>query len=127
MEGHGILDADFERRAREAFDASVETVDDDLRVRLAAARRAAVAAADRPARRAAWGAWASAAALATVACVAVIVWRTETSAPVVAQSGAASVDAVELLADSEGLAIVEDDLAFYECLDTVQSDAGSAG
>ena len=127
MQGRGIPDAEFERRAREAFDASVDTVDDDLRVRLAAARRAAVEAADRPARRAAWGAWASAAALATVAFVAVILWRTETSAPVVAQSGAASVDAVELLADAGGLAIVEDDLAFYEWLDTVQSDAGSAG
>ena len=127
MQGHGTADADFERRAREAFDASVDTVDDDLRVRLAAARRAAVAAADRPARRSAWGAWAPAAALATVACVALILWRTEAPTPVVAQSNTASVDAVELLADAEGLAIVEDDLAFYEWLDTVQSDAGSAG
>ena len=127
MQGHGTADADFERRAREAFDASVDTVDDDLRVRLAAARRAAVAAADRPARRSAWGAWAPAAALATVACVALILWRTETSAPQVAKSNTASVDTVELLADAEGLAIVEDDLAFYEWLDTVQSDAGSAG
>ena len=127
MQGRGNPETDFERRAREAFDASVDAVDDDLRVRLAAARRAAVRAADRPRRRAAWGAWAPAAALATVAFAAVIVWRTEAPAPVVAQSGAASADAVELLADSEGLAIVEDDLAFYEWLDTVQADAGSAG
>ena len=56
-----------------------------------------------------------------------IVWRTEAPTPVVAQSTATPVDAVELLADTEGLAIVEDDLAFYEWLDTVQSDTGSAG
>jgi hypothetical protein len=126
MQGRGNPDSDFERRAREAYDASVDAVDDDLRVRLAAARRAAVQAADRP-RRAAWGAWAPAAALATVAFAAVIVWRTEAPTPVVAQSTATPVDAVELLADTEGLAIVEDDLAFYEWLDTVQSDTGSAG
>ena len=127
MQGRDNADSDFERRAREAFDASVDTVDEELRVRLTAARRAAVQAADRPARRAAWGAWASAAVLATVAFAAVIVWRSEAPAPVVAQSNAVSVDAVELLADAEGLAIVEDDLAFYEWLDTVQSDTGSAG
>jgi hypothetical protein len=127
MQGRGSADSDFEQRAREAFDASVDTVDDELRVRLAAARRAAVQAADRPTRRAAWGAWAPAAALATVAIAAVIVWRSEAPAPAVAQSTAVSVDAVELLADTEGLAIVEDDLAFYEWLDTVQSDAGGAG
>ena len=127
MQGRGSTDAEFERRAREAYDASLDTVDDDLRVRLAAARRAAVQAADRPARRAAWSAWATAAVMATVAFGAVIVWRTEAPTPVVARSTAVSADAVELLADTEALAIVEDDLAFYEWLDTVQSDAGSAG
>jgi hypothetical protein len=120
-------ESDLERRAREVFDASVDAADDDLRVRLAAARRAAVQSVDRPSRRAAWGAWAPAAALATVAFAAVLVWRTESPTAVVARTSEATVDAVEMLADAEGLGLVENDLEFYEWLDSVQAGDGGAG
>ena len=120
-------DSDLERGARAAFDASVDAVDADTRARLAAARRAAVAAADRPGRTS-WGAWAPAAALATVAFAAVIAWRAGGPVSTVAQSPAAAVEPVELLADTEGLDLVEDDPAFYEWLETVEpADAGGAG
>lgn len=127
MTNRSTPDSDFERSARTAFDASVDATDEVTRARLAAARRAAVAAADRPARPT-WGAWAPAAALATVAFAAVIAWRAEMPAVTVARAPVAAVDPVELLADSEGLDLVENDLAFYEWLDTVApADGGGAG
>ncbi|MFO1406132.1 MAG: hypothetical protein U1F08_01230 [Steroidobacteraceae bacterium] len=119
-------ESDFERTARATFDAAVESTDADTRARLTAARRAAVAAADRPVR-ASWGRWAPATALATLAIAAVIAWRVEAPATV-ARAPDASIEPVELLADSEGLELVENDLAFYEWLDTVApADGGGAG
>ncbi len=118
------------RRAREVFDASVESLDAETRARLSRARFEAVEAAD-PARSSSWRTWVSAAAVAATVIVAVAIWRTPERAesPVaVAASADTALDAVDMLADGEALELVENDLAFYEWLDVTGLDAaGSAG
>ena len=118
------------RRAREVFDASVESLDAETRARLSRARFEAVEAVDR-ARSPRWRTWVPAAAVAATVVVAVAIWRAPERAelPVaVAASGDAALDAVEMLADGEALDLVENDLAFYDWLDVTGLDAaGSAG
>jgi anti-sigma-K factor RskA len=118
------------RRAREVFDASVESLDAETRARLSRARFEAVEAANR-ARSSGWRAWVPAAAVAATVIVAIAIWRTpeSTESPVaVAASADTALDAVEMLADAEALELVENDLAFYEWLDVTGLDAaGSAG
>jgi hypothetical protein len=118
------------RRAREVFDASVESLDAGTRARLSRARFEAVEAASRT-RSSSWRVWAPAAAVAATVIVAVAIWRApERAAPPVAAAASAdtALDAVEMLADGEALDLVENDLAFYEWLDVTGLDAtGSAG
>jgi hypothetical protein len=118
------------RRAREVFEASVESLDAGMRARLSRARFEAVEAVDR-ARSPGWRTWAPAAALAATVLVAVAIWWAPERAepPVaVAASGDAALDAVEMLADGEALDLVENDLAFYDWLDVTGLDAaGGAG
>jgi hypothetical protein len=118
------------RRAREVFDASVESLDAGTRARLSRARFEAVEAAGR-ARAISWRTWVPAAAVAATVIVAVAIWRMPGSAesPVTAAASAdAALDAVDLLADGEVLELVENDLAFYEWLEVAGLDAaGSAG
>lgn len=119
-----------ERRARELFDASVESLDARSRSRLAAARRAAVEHMRRPGRPA-WRTWVPATALASAALVTVLLWRMPPPESPVAADAArvdATLEPVELLAAGEDLDLVENDLAFYEWLDATEFDApGSAG
>jgi anti-sigma-K factor RskA len=118
------------RRAREVFDASVESLDAKTRARLSRARFEAVEAANN-ARSSSWRTWVPAAAVAATLIVAVAIWRTPERAesPVtVAASADTALDAVDMLADGEALDLVENDLAFYEWLDVTGLDAaGSAG
>ena len=104
------------RRAREVFEASVESLDAETRKRLSRARFEAVEAASR-ARSSSWRTWVPAAAVAATVIVAVAIWRTPERAesPVaVAASGDSALDTVDMLADAEALDLVENDLAFYE-------------
>jgi hypothetical protein len=107
------------RRARELFDASVESVDAGTAARLRRARQAAIESiAPRPAVR--WSLWVPAGALASTALLAVLLWRgPEAGAPPTARTAAndASLEAFELLVDDD-LALVEDDPAFYAWLAT---------
>ena len=118
------------RRAREVFDASVESLDAETRARLSRARIEAVEAASG-ARSSNSRVWVPAAAVAATVIVAVAIWRTPERAesPVaVAASAESALDAVEMLADGEALDLVENDLAFYEWLDVPGLDvAGNAG
>ena len=118
------------RRAREVFDASVESLDAETSARLSRARFEAVEAADH-ARSSSWPTWVAAAAVTAMVFVAVAIWRTPERAesPVaVAASGDTALDAADMLADGEMLDLVENDLAFYEWLDVTGLDAaGSAG
>ena len=119
------------RRAREVFEASVESLDAGTRARLGRARFEAVDAANRT-HSPGWRTWVpAAAAVAATVIVAVAIWRTPERAesPVaVAAPGDTALDAVEMLADGEALDLVENDLAFYDWLDVTGLDAaGSAG
>jgi hypothetical protein len=118
------------RRAREVFDASVESLDAGTRARLGRARFEAVEAASR-AHSSSWRTWVPAATVAATVIVAVAIWRMpeRTASPIaVAASGDTALDAVDMLADGEALDLVENDLAFYEWLDVTGLDAaGSAG
>ncbi len=108
-----------ESRARELFEASLESLDADARARLARARYAAVEAAESS-RRASWRTWVPAAALGASAVVAVLVWRPDSRGQAAAARPSADVDtleSVEMLADGEDLDLVQNDLAFYEWLD----------
>jgi hypothetical protein len=119
------------RRAREVFDASVESLDDEVRTRLCRARYEAVSAAERRTTRTAWRTWAPVAAMASTAIVAVLLWRAQehgSPATVADGSSDAAIADVELLADGEDLELVENDLEFYEWLDAAGLDAqGSTG
>ena len=118
------------RRAREVFDASVESLDAETRTRLSRARCEAVEVANG-ARLTGWRTWVPAAAVAATVIVAIAIWRAPERAesPVaVAASADTALDAVDMLADAEALDLVENDLAFYEWLDVTSLDsAGSAG
>jgi len=122
-----------EKRARELFDASVESLDGSARTRLAAARRAAVAEVRQP-RGMAWRSWAPVAAMASVALVAVLLWRAQVAESPVATDGVAadviavdsSLAPVELLASGDDLGLVENDLAFYEWLDATEFEVGGS-
>jgi hypothetical protein len=120
----------FEKRARELFDASVDSLDGRTRTRLAAARREAVDAAARPARWA-WRTWAPVVAAASAALVTVLLWRPEVTQPTVAADeiqADAALDPVELLANGEDVDLVENDLAFYDWVDAAEFDPdASAG
>ena len=125
MDSHDHELTGTEKRARELFDASVESLDGNARARLAAARRTAVGRVNAP-QVLGWRWWTPVAAMASAALVAVLLWRAQgpespTAADVIAADVAAD-DAsrapAELLADGEDLGLVENDLAFYEWLDT---------
>ena len=128
------------KRARELFDASVATLDERARTRLAAARRAAVAEVRQP-QGMAWRSWLPVAAMASAALVAVLLWRAQgPDSPAAADATAAgavaadtipldaAITPVELLANGDDLGLVENDLVFYEWLDaTGFEDVGSTG
>ena len=120
-------DTDFgnlERRARTAFDASVEAVDARTRSRLNYARQRAVAAASGAAsprqRRQGWMTWAPAGALAAGVLAAVILVRgpasVEGPAPVASHPAALGHEPLEMLAAGEEFEIAtsDEELEFYE-------------
>jgi Protein of unknown function (DUF3619) len=104
---------DFERKARDVFDASVEALDASTRSRLNQARQAALAA-DAPARPAAWRAWAPAGAVAA-ALVAAVLWRVPGTggSPQVEANGGAPIEVVEIAAEGEDFELMIEDPEFY--------------
>lgn len=118
---------DLERRAREAFDASVESVDAPTRLRLNQARRRAVASVSGapPARQArrGWATWAPAGALAASVLVVALLMRgptgDEPSPPVASHPAALGHEPLEMLAAGEEFEIAtsDEELEFYEWVD----------
>lgn len=114
------------RRAREVFDASVQSVDGEVRSRLSRARFEAVSAAERRTGASPWLWWAPVAVAASAALVAVLLWRApETTAPVAVANGPgdANLEAVELLAEGDDLDLVANELEFYAWLDATGFEA----
>ena len=108
---------DLERKAREAFDASVEDLDAETRSRLNRARQAALAAGET-ARAPAWRSWAPVGAVAA-AVVAAVLWRVpgdgtgNDGSSQVQANGGAPIDLVEVVAEGEDLELMSEDLEFY--------------
>jgi hypothetical protein len=123
----------FERHARSVLEESVLRIDARTRSRLNQARHAALAAAG--ARRRAW--WRSfsmmpaAGAAAAALLVAVTLWHREPAAelPFGEQHAAVTAEDMDLLADSEGLDLMEGwDGPFYEwAADQTEGNAESNG
>lgn len=117
-----MTDEDFERHARELLEDSVLRVDGRIRSRLNQARHAAIAAA-AGGRRSGWGRlWSrfalmpAAGAVAAAVLVAFVLWPHSPSGPQPGESGRASVEDLDLLADGEALDLVSEgsDGSFYE-------------
>lgn len=121
-------DEALERRAREAFEASVAQLDDDTRSRLREARRAAVAAFEAR-QRPAWQGWAPVAMAASAALVAVLLWRGpgESPEPVARSGGTEAIEALEVVAAGDDLDLVAEDLEFYAWLEQADFDGNSGG
>ena len=103
-------DTDFERRARETFDASVDALDAQTRSQLNRARQVALAELDRR-DRSMLRAWLPAGALAATAALALVLWHSPngTSGDDVATSAAIA----DLPASDEDLDLVSEDPEFY--------------
>lgn len=116
--------AAFEARARGLFDDSVARLDGATLSRLTQARHAAVAAAGRH-RDSVWRNWAPAGALAAAAVLAVALWigREPVSPPAVPVP-AAMPDAFEFVAQADDVALLGDDVEFY---DWAVASAGEIG
>ncbi len=116
----------FERKAREAFDASVENLDAETRSRLNRARHTALAGRE-PARPPVWRAWAPAGVVAA-ALVAAVLWRPPGTddAPQVKINGEAPIELVELAAEGEAFELMVEDPEFYNWV-ADQSGAGENG
>jgi hypothetical protein len=118
-----------ERRARELFDASVEGLDAETRSRLNRARQVAVAEVER-AHRSPWRTWLPATAAASVALIAVVLWRMPGNGvePTVRfAEPAPAAEVVEMLANGEGIDVVNEDPEFYKWLASQGLPANGAG
>jgi Protein of unknown function (DUF3619) len=117
---------EFERKARDIFDASVESLDAETRSRLNRARQVAVAGRES-ARAPAWRSWAPAGAVAA-ALVAAVLWRLPgtSDSPQVQINGEAPIEIVELAAEGEDFELMIEDPEFYSWV-ADQAGNGSNG
>jgi hypothetical protein len=118
--------SDFERSAKQAFDASVRGVDAATRARLVAARERALGNAGGARSRLGWS-WslAPSGALAAAAVVAVLLVAYHPRSSDVAP-GQFSSD-LEILLGQEDLAMLDDDIDFYSWLEDQPDFAPPAG
>jgi hypothetical protein len=127
----------FERRARAAFDASVDALDAGARSRLNQARQQALAAAAarqpqglRSSDRRWYGTWAPVGALAAAVFAAALLLRAPVDGPTSPAQGAASPaqgESLEMLAADEDFAIAtsEEDLEFYAWVELATAATGA--
>lgn len=118
-----------ERRARELFDASVESLDARTRSRLNVARQSAIAELETRAAPA-WAPWARVVAIAGVAALAVVLWpgrggEPGTQSAVVGTP--AALDTLELVVAGEDLDLVAGDPDFYAMLEELELELASGG
>jgi hypothetical protein len=117
---------EFELKARDTFDASVESLDAEIRSRLNRARQAVVAD-SAPVRAPAWRSWAPVGAVA-VALIAAVLWRVPGTgnSPQVQINGEAPMEIVELAAEGEDFELMTEDPEFYSWV-AEQAGNGSNG
>jgi hypothetical protein len=119
----------FERRARELFDASVESLDARTRSRLNVARHSAIAELETRAGPA-WASWARVLAIAGIAALAVVLWPGPGGEPGSQSTVAgtpAALDTLELVVAGEDLDLVAGDLDFYAMLEELELELASGG
>ena len=118
-----------ERRARELFDASVESLDARTRSRLNVARQSAIAELETRAAPG-WAPWARVLAVAGVAAPAIVLWPGPGEEPGT-QSGVvgtpAALDTLELVVAGEDLDLVAGDPDFYAMLEELELELASGG
>lgn len=102
----------FVARARAVFDEGVRGIDGNTLSRLTQARHAAVAQLGKPAI---WrSAWMPAGALAAAAVLAVVLWMPASQGPATpALLAVTATDDFELLATSDDLDLLDEDIEFY--------------
>lgn len=124
------VDEEFERRARSLLEESLTHVNGHIRSRLNQARQAALAEVTR--RRPAWLRLAlmpAAGALAAVVLMAIVLWPHSRQGELpLLESGRATAEDLDLLADGDGPEMVSEDSAgaFYEwAVDQTQGDGSN--
>ena len=120
---------DFERRSREVLNEGAEAIGADVRSRLTQARIKAVEEARKPAAPAAWmRSLLPAGGLAAVVAVALLAWQG--GERLGEGPGERSGEALEIVAMADDYDPLEDDVEFYQWLDSepeVESVADFAG
>jgi hypothetical protein len=122
---------DFERNARVLLEESVSRIDGRTRSRLNQARHAALERAAAPGRARRWRSYTlmPAAGMAAALLVALVLWNREPSVESPVLEGPHPIEDMDLVADSEGLEIMDGwDGPFYEWATTEnEATAPSAG
>lgn len=119
------LTSDFERSAKQAFDASVRGVDAATRARLVAARARALESAHGARWRLGWScSLAPSGALAAAAVVAVLLLAHHPRSAEFAQMSGSD---LEILLGNEDLRMLDDDIDFYSWLEDQPDFAPPAG
>jgi hypothetical protein len=131
MSAQGEQLTDFERHARRVLEEGVQRIDGRVRSRLNQARQAAVAATSARRRPVFWGFFTlvpTAGAAAAALLVAMVLWHREPQIELPVAESAHPAEDLDLLADREGLDLVQDgdgSGAFYEWA-AEQSEANGA-
>ncbi|HET7204745.1 MAG TPA: hypothetical protein VFI92_15400 [Steroidobacteraceae bacterium] len=120
----------FERRAREAFDASIEAMDADTRSRLRQSRHRAVAAATQPR----WKSWAPVGALAAGVLGAALLLRGPSPEgprprPMAATPATLTQGTIEMIAagDEFEIATADEALEFYRWVEQATTNGAGEG
>jgi hypothetical protein len=114
---------EFERNARVLLEESVSRIDGRTRSRLNQARHAALEAAGTP-RRASW--WRSYTLMPTAGVAAAVLGHREPAVESPVLEGQHAVEDIDLLADSEGLELMDGwDGPFYEWATTNEANVAS--
>jgi hypothetical protein len=109
---------EFERRSRDLLEASAANLDGLLRARLSEARVRALEELERPVAPAWLRTLAPAGGLAAAALVAVLAWRGASMSPEAGPADAGRSDVLEVVAMSDDFDLLQDDVEFYQWLDT---------
>jgi negative regulator of sigma E activity len=112
------VDADFERRAKEAFDRSAAELDAATRSRLTQARYRALEELPKGEKRRGWQSWlVPAGAIAAAALVAVLFFQPNGPATDAGLQQAVALGDLEILLGEEDLEMYDEEIEFYAWLE----------
>ena len=125
-EGDDSRQREFEKRSREVLEESAESLGADVRSRLTQARFKALAEIEKRSSPRWLRMLAPAGGLVAAALVAVIAWRGVTGGPEIGPGDAGRGDALEIVAMADDYDLLEDDVEFYQWLDSEPDDEAVA-